>query len=313
VRAVRGVGERAVTVVDVDVPGGPGELLTMRSASICGSDFNYLAGGSRFVMGHELAGLRDDGTAVAVEPMFSCGVCEVCVRGDYNLCERIAVAGLGMMIDGGMSEYFRVPTERAVPLPHGLRVEDASLVEPTAVAWHSVGSGDVGPDTRVLVIGGGAIGLLSIAVAQAMGAPEVALVARHAHQVEIGQRLGATEAKGLYDVVVEAAGTPSSFAQCIDSVAPGGNVVLTGIQTQAVELPFIPMLLKEARLVPAIGYGRHSHGHDVGEAAALLARRPELVDSLITHRFPIEEAPRAFEVAADRAHGAIKVVVEINS
>jgi 2-desacetyl-2-hydroxyethyl bacteriochlorophyllide A dehydrogenase len=212
-----------------------------------------------------------------------------------------------------MSEHFRVPADRAVPLPDGLRVQDASLVEPASVSYHAVASGGIDADTRVLVIGGGAIGLLAVAAAQRMGAAEVSLAARHPHQIEVGERLGATQARGLYDVVVEAAGTPSSFAHCVESAAPLGRVVLTGVQMQPIELPFLEIFLKEVRLVPAIAYGRHAHGHDFTEAATMLAARPELVDALITHRFPLEDAAHAFAAANDRAHGAIKVVVEINS
>jgi 2-desacetyl-2-hydroxyethyl bacteriochlorophyllide A dehydrogenase len=310
-RAVRSTGE-GVEVVDVDQPAGPGELLTMRTASICGSDLGYIAMGSRFVLGHELAGVTEDGRRVAVEAAFGCMTCAQCRRGDYNLCARIAETGLGLAVDGGMSHWFRAPVERLVDLPPGLDLADASLVEPASVAWHGLRSGNVGPDTRVAVVGGGAIGLLAVAGARAMGAPEVALEARHDAQIAAGERLGATTTDGgLYDVVVEAAGSPSALTRAVDLAAPGGCVVLIGVHTSGFEPPFLPLLLKEVRLVPAIAYGRHAHGHDMAEAAAMLAADPELAATLVTHRFPLEEAPQAFAAAADRAAGAIKVVIDI--
>lgn len=310
-RAVRSTGE-GVEVVDVDEPDGPGELLTMRTASICGSDLGYIAMGSRFVLGHELAGVTADGRAVAVEAAFGCTTCAQCRRGYYNLCARIAETGLGHAVDGGMSHLFRAPAERLVELPPGLDLADASLVEPASVAWHGLRSGSVGPDTRVAVVGGGAIGLLAVAGARAMGAPEVALEARHDAQIAAGERLGATTIDdGLYDVVVEAAGSPSALARAVDITAPGGCVVLIGVHTSGFEPPFLPMLLKEVRLIPAIAYGRHAHGHDMAEAAAMLAADPEVAATLVTHRFPLEEAPRAFATASDRAAGAIKVVIDI--
>jgi 2-desacetyl-2-hydroxyethyl bacteriochlorophyllide A dehydrogenase len=310
-RAVRSTGE-GVEVVDVDEPEGPGERLTMRTASICGSDLGYIAMGSRFVLGHELAGVTEDGRRVAVEAAFGCMTCAQCRRGDYNLCARIAETGLGLAVDGGMSHWFRAPAERLVDLPPGLDLADASLVEPASVAWHGLRSGNVGPDTRVAIVGGGAIGLLAVAGARAMGALEVALEARHDAQIAAGERLGATTTDGgLYDVVVEAAGSPSALARAVDLAAPGGCVVLIGVHTSGFEPPFLPLLLKEVRLVPAIAYGRHAHGHDMAEAAAMLASDPEVAATLVTHRFPLEEAPRAFAAAADRAAGAIKVVIDI--
>jgi 2-desacetyl-2-hydroxyethyl bacteriochlorophyllide A dehydrogenase len=249
---------------------------------------------------------------VAVEAAFGCMTCAQCRRGDYNLCARIAETGLGLAVDGGMSQWFRAPAERLVDLPPGLDVADASLVEPASVAWHGLRSGNVGPETRVAVVGGGAIGLLAVAGARAIGAPEVALEARHDAQIAAGGRLGATTTDdGLYDVVVEAAGSPSALARAVDLAAPGGCVVLIGVHTAGFAPPFLPLLLKEVRLVPAIAYGRHAHGHDMAEAAAMLAADPEVAATLVTHRFPLEEAPRAFAAAADRAAGAIKVVIDI--
>ena len=87
--------------------------------------------------------------------------------------------------------------------------------------------------------------------------------------------------------------------------------MLIGVHTSGFEPPFLPLLLKEVRLVPAIAYGRHAHGHDMAEAAAMLAADAEVAATLVTHRFPLEEAPRAFAAAADRAAGAIKVVIDI--
>ena len=214
-RAVRSTPP-GVTVVDVDEPDGPGELISISSASICASDFGYIQWGSQFVLGHELAGTTDDGRTVAIEAIFGCGECDLCLDGRYNLCATTGTTALGIMADGGMSERFRVPARSLVELPADLAPRDACLVEPTAVAWHTCRLAGAGPDQRVCVVGGGAIGLMAVAAARAMGGAEVSLEARYPHQIELGERLGATQPSGLYDVVIEAAGSESALHRCTE-------------------------------------------------------------------------------------------------
>jgi 2-desacetyl-2-hydroxyethyl bacteriochlorophyllide A dehydrogenase len=309
-KAVR-AEEGWVSLVDLDEPPGHGELLSMRSMSICGSDFMYLAFGSTFILGHELAGLRADGTPVAVEGLFGCGQCDVCRQGRYNLCSSSIAGSLGALADGGMAEQFRAPSQYLVPLPEGLRVEDGSLVEPASVSWHGVRIGGTGPGSRVAVVGGGAIGLLAAASARAQGAEQVALDSRYDHQRAIGERLGAGAPDGLYDVVVDAAGSPSALQRCTELVAPGGAIVVLGVHTGPLELDYHAIFMKEARLMPSLGYCMHEGGRDMVQAAQMLADHPEIAEALVTHRFPLEDAEEAFRVARDRKAGAIKVVVEV--
>ena len=120
---------------------------------------------------------------MAVEGFFGCGKCEQCEQGTFNMCSMGPTAP-GMLSPGGMSEWFRAPSHVLVPLPPRLDVSDASLVQPASVAWHSCHQGEVGPQSRVAVVGAGAIGLLAAASAQQMGAPEVAVEARHPHQTK---------------------------------------------------------------------------------------------------------------------------------
>jgi threonine dehydrogenase-like Zn-dependent dehydrogenase len=144
-----------------------------------------------------------------------------------------------------------------------------------------------------------------------MGADEVTLDARHPHQREVGERLGATiGATGTYDVVVEAAGTVESLARAVDLVAPRGIVVVLGVHVGTVEVNWTPLFHREARLLPSLGYCRHDGVREMEQAAAMLADDPEIVRSVITHRFPLEDAAEAFRVAGDRSAGAIRVVLE---
>jgi threonine dehydrogenase-like Zn-dependent dehydrogenase len=298
-----------VSVVDVDPPEGGGELVSIRSAGICASDLLYIGFGSTRILGHELAGVTEDGTAVAIEALFGCDGCECCDAGRYNLCLRGPTA-LGVTSDGGMSEQFAAPARSLVPLPPGLDVADACLVEPAAVAWHACRLSGVGPGQRVAVVGGGAIGLLAVAAARAMGAAEVGLEARYPHQREVGERIGATSAAGGYDVVIDAAGSGSALYRAAALARPGGTLGVLGVFGPDVAWPQRECFLKELRSVPSLGYCRHQGRRDFDDAAALLAARPDLARALVTHRFPIEDAAEAFRVAADRQSGALRVVLE---
>ncbi len=309
-RAVRS-WEGGVALVDVDEPPGTGEVLSMKATSICGSDLSYIRFGSRAVLGHELAGTRADGTPVVVEAIYGCLQCDQCERGAYNLCPTHGQRALGISADGGMAEQFRAPTDRLVALPAGLELSDASIVEPASVSWHALGLAGTGPGDRVAVVGAGALGLLAVAGARRRGCESVALEARHQHQKEAGERLGAAVGtEGQYDVVVEAAGTQESLARCGGLVAPGGTIVVLGVHFGPVQLDWMPLFHREARLIPSLGYCVHDDVREMDEAAAMLAEDPDIARTVITHRFPIEDAVEAFRVASDKRSRAIRVVVE---
>jgi 2-desacetyl-2-hydroxyethyl bacteriochlorophyllide A dehydrogenase len=309
-RAVRG-HEGQPKLIDIDEPPGHGETITMAVAGICASDLNYLAMGTQRILGHELAGVRADGTPVSVEGQFGCGECSYCLEGRNNLCHQSTKMALGIMQDGGMVEQFRVPSHKLIELPKGLDVTSASLVEPASVAWHGVRLGGTSAQTRVAVVGGGSIGQLAAAGAQNQGAAEVALEARHAHQHEIRERLGVGEPEGRYDVVIEAAGSASSIQRCVELAKPGATIVVLGVVSGPLDIPFGSLLTKELKLVASMGYCGHAGQREMRLAAEMLAARPEIADSLITHRFPLEDAAEAFRVAADRKSGAIKVVIDV--
>jgi threonine dehydrogenase-like Zn-dependent dehydrogenase len=312
-RAVRCVGG-AIRVIDVPAPDGDGVRVRIRSAGICGSDLHLISPESPFgpatvTLGHELAGITDDGTPVAIEPLAPCGRCEPCLRGDYNLCALGPGMLFGVGRDGGMADELRVPARALVALPSALPLRDAALVEPLAVVIYALRRSGLRANQRVAVIGGGNIGLCAVAAARARGA-EVALVARHDAQRAAGERLGAGRASGVYDVVIEAAGSESALAQAIELAKPGASVWIPGIYWGPLALPGLAMCMKEVSLCPTMLYGRHAGGRDADAAAALLAATPELPRALITHRFPLDAAREAFATAADRKSGAIKVVLE---
>jgi 2-desacetyl-2-hydroxyethyl bacteriochlorophyllide A dehydrogenase len=309
-QAVR-VNDGAVEVVDVPAPSGEGVRVRVHSVGICGSDLHMLRTGYPvpITLGHEMAGVTDDGSEVAIEPLAPCGECSPCKSGHYNLCAGGPGVIFGVGVDGGMAEELIVPERALVRLPRVVSTRDACVIEPLAVATHGVRRAGVRPGQRVAVIGGGAIGLCAVAAAHAAGA-EVGLAARHEAQIKAGAVLGAEAIDGEYDVVVDAAGTTAALEQAVSLARVRAKVVLLGTYWEGVEMPGFMLCGKEVDIVPAMMYSRHASGRDIDVAAALLAAEPAIAEQLITHRFPLEAAAEAFRAAADRKSGAIKVVLE---
>jgi len=312
-RAVRCV-EKNVVCVDVPEPDGEGVRVKIASAGVCGSDLHLvdmmpLAA----TLGHEFAGTLPDGRLVAVEPYAPCRVCADCVDGRPYHC-RHGLQTLGLDRDGGMAEWCVVPESSIVSIPTGMDATAAALVEPVAVAVHAVRLAGNVSGMSAAVIGGGTIGLCAVAALQAAGAATIDVVARHDHQRQAAERLGGNAgqlSRSSWDVVVDAAGTEASLAQAIQMARPGGRVVLAGTYwAGSVPLPAIELCMKEVRLIPSMMYGHDAATRDFDVAARLLASRPEIASTLITHRFPLDAVAEAFAVARDRASGSIKVVLE---
>ena len=308
-RGVRNT-EDGIRVLDLPAPEPTGDHVRVRvaAAGICGSDLHLLDWGPMPVtLGHEIAGVLDDGTPVAIEPVHRCGTCESCTRGDTHLCRTAQTIGIG--VDGGMADEVVVPPECVVPLPDGLSVADAGLVEPVACAVRSLHRARVESGQRVAVVGGGTLGIASVAAAVHLGC-EVGVAARHPHQIAAAEAVGGRPVEGHYDVVIEAAGTSSAFNQAIELTRVRGTIALLGTYWEQLALKATPIGLKELDVVGCLAYGHHGGRREVDTAAALLAAVPELAPALITHRFPLDDAPEAFRVASDRSAGAIKVTLE---
>jgi len=303
VRAVRRT-DRGVEVVDV-APPAEGVRVRVTSAGICGSDFHLIEQGPLpQTLGHEFGGVLDDGTAVAVRPNVTCGVCGPCTSGRSHLCTTALGRFYGVSIDGGLADEVGVDPACLIPLPAGVDPADAGLAEPAAVAVHGVTTLGVGGGQRVLVVGAGPIGLCAIAAAVAAGA-DVDVVARREDRQAAAARLGARVGAGEdYDVVFDAAGTTESAGEAVGRVAPGGKVGMLGTWWDPVSLDG-RWQLKEVALVPAFLY----RPDEFARAAQLLADVPLVREVVVTHRFALAEAAEAFRVAADRSTGAIKVLL----
>ena len=304
-----------VVLDEVPAPSGDGVLVNVRGCGICGSDVTILDSGFPIfgIPGHEIAGELEDGTPVAIEPIDPCGRCRYCLGGDHQVCVSGIEMVYGVGRDGGMAEQIRVPADCIVPLPRGLDATTAFLVEPLAVAVHGIRRARIDGSMRVLVVGGGTIGLCAVAAATSARA-QVDLVARHPAQISGGRQLGAeivdSGKDGDYDVVLDCAGSASATAASCEALRPNGTLLMLASSWDSIELPGLVVAAKELDIVISTMYGRAGTVRDVDAAAAILGNREEVSDALISHRFPLSKAPEAFQVSRDRKGGAIKVVLE---
>jgi threonine dehydrogenase-like Zn-dependent dehydrogenase len=219
---------------------------------------------------------------------------------------------MGVGRDGGMADEMVVPERCLVRLPSGVDVRDACLIEPLAVAVCGLRRLDWKGRPRAAVVGGGSIGLCAVA-AGCVGGASIALEARHEAQREAGRRLGAVGVEGEYDVVVDAAGTADSLERCVSLCRPGATLLLLATYWNGLSLPSFEVTDKGLSILASSMYAQRGLIRDIDAAAAMLARRTEISEILITHRLPLEAAAEGFATAARRDEGAIKVVLEPRS
>ena len=333
-------GPKSLELKEIDVPAVEpgGVLVRVSQCGVCGSDLHFYRGELPLppgtCMGHEMSGevaevgpgvedLRP-GDRVCVEPLLVCGRCEYCRSGEYQLCRRRQL--LGAPLQGGFARYVQVPSYCVYRLPDAVDLEVGSLIEPLAVAVHGLRLAGLSVGDRVLVLGAGAIGLMSVVVAREMGAASVVACGRHGHQRETALGLGAETAvedseealqavagpagDSPFDLVVEAVGGHAdTLSQAVSLVRSGGRVALLGLFTRPAPLNAMSLMLKETRLVGAMTYGRAGTRSDFALALDIAARRAPDLKGLVTHRFPLERAGEAFETAVDKKTGSIKVSI----
>ena len=295
---------------EVPYPSGEGILVEIASAGICGSDLHLLREGSHspHIAGHEISGITENGKHVAIEPVITCGNCIQCFSNDYHLCKN-GMKAIGMNIDGGMAERIIVPEGCLIELDPKVPIKDACLVEPLAVAIHGLVKTKVNNTHRVAVIGGGTIGLCSIVAAKYLGC-KVDLYAKYDHQLEAGFSLGAGQLSGTYDRVIDCVGNNDTLELSAKSAKPGSWVILLGIPMEGINLPGLRVIMNEIKLFPSIMYSSTDGVKDFTIAAEVIAKYPSIGQTIITHRFRLEDSEEAFKIAEDKSYESIKVVFD---
>ena len=331
----------AVALRQIDTPSpGPGEV-RVRSvvAGVCRTDLDIATGvlDSRWVRfpvvpGHEWSGVVDElgdgvvglekGRRVVCEGNIGCLQCGRCRQGDTHLCERYDAVGFTR--GGGWGEYVVVPARILHALPEHVSFDAASLVEPGSCVVKALDRARIEPAETVGVVGVGAMGALSIRIAQLRSPGLIVAYGLREEELELALALGADEvvnvaeqdaesetrrlAGGLLDVVVETAGAVPAVELSTRLAREGGRVVLLGIAGQGRELtiPADRIPLRDLTVLGSVGYTTAAWARMVG----LLRERLVDLDPIVTHHFPLERYEDAFALMDDRQGVVARIVLQ---
>ncbi|MFB8131272.1 zinc-dependent alcohol dehydrogenase [Streptomyces mirabilis] len=334
--AVRYISARTLDTAPAEPSSpGPGEVeLAPAFVGICGTDLHIFHGdmdarvAAPAVLGHEMSGrvVRvgpgvegwQPGDAVTVMPLRWDDTCPACRAGHQHICQRLDFIGIDS--PGAMQQRWTVPASTLIRLPDTLPLDRAALVEPTAVAVHDVGRAKVTEGERVVVVGGGPVGILIALVARAAGA-EVRVVELSAHRRLLAEELGLTawdpaddDVPALVgewtggagaDVAFEVSGAAGGVDTAVDVLGVRGRLCLVAIHPRPREVNLHRFFWRELTLIGARLYDRS----DFERAVALVADGTIAVGRLISKVVPLTEAPAAFE-ALEGGGDVMKILVD---
>lgn len=315
---------------------GPGQVqIEVAFVGICGTDLHIKHGhmDARVKVpspiGHEMsgtvaalgAGVTDVqiGDRVTVMPLSWCGRCAACLNGNRHICQNLVFVGIDS--PGAMQQLWTVDSSLVVPVPKDLPLELAALAEPLAVAAHDVRRGRIVAGEKVLVVGGGPIGLLVALVAQSKGA-DVLISEPSEYRRALAERLGlGTQDPGSADTVetvetwtagagadasFEVSGAPAGLHAAIHALRVRGRLVVVAIHSQPVATDLFRVFWRELELIGARVYERQ----DFEEAVALLGSGKLPLADLISSVEPLERTAAAF-TSLESGAGVMKVLIDM--
>ncbi|AEI40649.1 NAD(P)-dependent alcohol dehydrogenase [Paenibacillus mucilaginosus] len=335
---------RSIVIEEVPLPEiGPHEVLVkVMAVGICGSDLHYYSHGrigpyvveGPFILGHECAGdVAAVGSAVsrfaagdrvAVEPGVTCGRCEACKAGRYNLCPGVEFLATPPY-DGAFVQYIKIHEDFLFPIPDSLSYEEAALVEPFSVGIHAAARTGLQPGSTIAIMGMGPVGLMAVAAAKAYGAAQIIVTDLEPLRLDAAKRLGATHAVNIreqdplqavkeitggrgVDVAWETAGNPKALQSALGSLRRGGKLAIVGLPAQD-EIPLnVPFIADNE--VDIYGIFRYANTYPKG--IRFLSSGIVDAKSLITDRFALEQTQEAMERALNHKSECLKVIVYPN-
>ena len=316
-------------------------IVKMEYVGICGSDVHYLEHGKigdfvvngDFILGHECAGTVTEvgadvktlkkGDRVALEPGCTCGQCEFCKSGRYNLCPDVEFLATPPY-HGCLENYIAFPENMCFKLPDNVSTKEGALVEPLSVGIHAARQGNVSLGNSVVILGAGCIGLVTLLACKAFGAADVTVVDVIPRRLEFAKKIGATrvinalecdvlkeidnftEGKGA-DIVIETAGTAKTYSQTPYIVKRGGTIVLVGMAPQDImEFNFAKLMNKEAQIKTVFRY-RNIYPQAINAIAQGLID----VKSIVTHEFDFSDTAKAFDFVINNKTDVVKAVIKL--
>ncbi len=340
---MRGTDNMIIKEIDVPQIKKDQVLVELEYVGICGSDVHYYHSGccgsykvdlsQDFMLGHECAGtvveIGEDvtslavGDRVALEPGITCGTCEFCKSGKYNLCPDVQFLATPP-VQGCNEEYIAFPENMCFKLPDNVSTKEGALIEPLSVGFHAANQGDVQVGETVVILGGGCIGLVTLLSCKAHGAGQIILADLVEAKLEKAKELGATyvinsKEKDVFeeiarltggrgaDKVFETAGSPVTIAQTPHLVCKGGTIVLVGIAAQEeINYNFAQIMDKEATIKSVFRY-RNIYP----KAIAAVSSGAIDVSSIVTHEFDLDHIKEAYDEAVNNKTDLVKAVIKI--
>lgn len=304
-------------------------VLKIDAVGICGSDLHAWHGKDPrrqpgLVLGHEFVGTVVEsaasgfalGTRFTGNPLITCGVCDYCVQGRNNLCSNRAM--VGMTRPGAYAEYMSIPAASLIAMPQAMSDVAAALTEPAATAWHAINlSMRMLPrpmhECRVLVIGGGAIGMLAGLLLKHLGVNRLTLsepnpLRRAAVQSHVGCATldPREEAPGenQYDYVFDAVGAKITRQQAFVAIKPGGVIMHVGLQDWASEIDMRKLTLAEITLL-----GTYTYTTADLRASVAALHAGVFGDLAWVEQRPLAQGQRAFQDIDDGRTASAKLVL----
>jgi L-iditol 2-dehydrogenase len=329
-------------VEDVNIPqiSSHEVLVKMKRVGICGSDVHYYLEGQvasfivkkPLILGHECSGeiveIGDEvknlkvGQRVVIEPGFTCGKCEYCRSGRYNLCREVKFYATPPY-DGTFAEYASAPEQNVYVMPDEMSYDDGAMIEPLAVGMMAAKMGEVTAQDTVVVLGAGPIGQMALQASKTYGALEIFVTDIVEYRLEYARKYGANETvnsakedviekiqkltknKGV-DVVIEASGASQAIQQAIEVVKPGGRIVLVGYPPGDVQIPIPKVISKELRI-----QGIHRYANVYSTAIKAVSSGRAVVKPYVTHVFPLKQIKEAFEANINKTGNPMKIQIAI--
>ena len=301
-------------------------VLRIDAVGICGSDMHAYHGHDPrrvppLILGHELSGTviagPDTGKRYTANPLITCDVCEYCVQGRNNLCANRTM--VGMTRPGAFAERMAIPTSSLIEIPQDMSPVMAALTEPAATALHALNLSMRAmfrplPEGSLLIIGGGAIGMLAALLARSYGCGDVRVAETNAlRRASLEQHAGCRAfdpgvekagADNSADLVIDAVGAKVTRNAAFAAVKPGGVIMHVGLQDWASEIDMRKLTLAEITLL-----GTYTYSTADLRATVAALRRGAFGDLAWVEQRPLAEGARAFEDLHLGKTGSAKVVL----